>query len=252
MDKLAFVALASVKEQAKVRASITNSMANASTVGFKESFEAATSAVKITGPGFSRFQPALVLEDVIKLTPGAIVETGRALDISMSKSTVLGVQAADGTTAFTRRGDLRVSGAGLLENMAGHVVLGEGGTITMPQGKLISVTADGTILASSPTNPSEAPAEVAKLLLRDASETTLVRRPDGLFEPSEAALKGQDFDTGPEPVSVRSGALEGSNVSVIDTMVKMMDFTRQFEMQIKMIKEIQGIDKSGSTMMKIS
>ena len=32
MDKLAFVALASVKEQAKVRASITNSMANASTV----------------------------------------------------------------------------------------------------------------------------------------------------------------------------------------------------------------------------
>jgi flagellar basal-body rod protein FlgF len=35
-------------------------------------------------------------------------------------------------------------------------------------------------------------------------------------------------------------------------MVKMMDFTRQFEMQIKMIKEIQGIDKAGSTMMKIS
>ena len=81
------------------------------------------------------------------------METGRALDISMSKSTVLGVQAADGTTAFTRRGDLRVSGAGLLENMAGQVVLGEGGTITMPQGKLFSVTADGTILASSPTNP---------------------------------------------------------------------------------------------------
>jgi flagellar basal-body rod protein FlgF len=136
--------------------------------------------------------------------------------------------------------------------MAGQVVLGEGGSITMPQGKLFSVTADGTILASSPTNPSEAPAEVAKLLLRDASETTLVRRPDGLFEPSEAALKGQDFDTGPQPVSVRSGALEGSTVSVINTMVKMMDFTRQFEMQIKMIKEIQGIDKSGSSMMKIS
>ncbi len=252
MDKLAFVALASVKEQAKVRASITNSMANATTIGFKESFEAATSAVKVEGPGFSRYQPALVMEDTIKLKPGTIMETGRGLDIAMNDSTVLGIQAVDGTTAFTRRGDLRVSGTGLLENMAGQVVLGEGGTITMPQGKYFSVTADGTILASNPMNPSEAPAEVAKLLLRDASETMLVRRPDGLFEPAEANLKGQDFDSGPKPVSVRSGSLEGSNVSIIDTMVKMMDFSRQFEMQIKMIKEIQGIDKSGSTMMKIS
>ena len=44
--------------------------------------------------------------------------------------------------------------------------------------------------------------------------------------------------------------LRGSNVSVIDSMVKLMDFTRQFELQIKMIKEIQSIDKSGSSLMK--
>ena len=128
MDKLAFVALASVKEQAKVRASITNSMANATTIGFKESFDAATSAVKIDGPGFSRFQPALVMDDVIKLEPGGIIETGRGLDVAMNDSTVLGVQGADGTIGFTRRGDLTIAGNGLIKNMAGDVVLGEGGT----------------------------------------------------------------------------------------------------------------------------
>ena len=252
MDKLAFVALASVKEQAKVRASITNSMANSSTIGFKESFEAATSAVKIDGPGFSRFQPGLIVDDVIKLKPGAIIETGRGLDVAMNDATVLGIQAADGTVGFTRRGDLTIGGNGLIKNMAGETVLGEGGTMTAPEGLLLSVAPDGTVLASSPTNPNDPPQEVGKLLLRDASETPLVRRDDGLFTPQDPELRDKDFDSGPLPVSVRGGALEGSNVDVVDVMVKMIDFTRSFEMQIKMIKEIQSIDQSGSSMMKSS
>ena len=252
MDKLAFTALASIKEMSKVRASITNSMANATTIGFKESFEAATSAVKIEGPGFSRFQPALVMDDVIKLEPGGIIETGRGLDVAMNDSTVLGVQADDGDVGFTRRGDLTIAGDGLIKTMAGHVVLGEGGAMTAPEGLLLSVAPDGTVLASSPTNPNEPPQEVGKLLLRDASETPLVRREDGLYTPAELELRGQDFDSGPLPVSVRGGALEGSNVDVIDVMVKMIDFTRSFEMQVKMIKEIQNIDSSGSSMMKTS
>ena len=248
MDKAAFVALASVMEQAKVRASLTNSMANATTIGFKESFEAATSAIKVEGVGTPRFVPSLVMQDVIKLDPGSIIETGRGLDIAMNDYTVLGIQAADGTIGFTRRGDLRVNGSGLIENMAGQVVLGEGGTITAPEGQLLSVAPDGRIFATSPTEPNVPPAEVGQLLLRDASEITLVRREDGLFTPAND--KGEDFDAGPLPASVRGGALEGSNVSVIDSMVKLMDFTRQFELQIKMIKEIQSIDKSGSSLMK--
>ena len=119
MDKLAFVALASVKEQAKVRASITNSMANSSTIGFKESFETATSAVKIDGPGFSRFQPGSFVVDVIKLQPVAILETGSGLHVPMYDSTVLGIQAADGTVGFIRRGDMTLAGDGLIEHMSG-------------------------------------------------------------------------------------------------------------------------------------
>lgn len=248
MDKLAFVALASVKEQAKIRASITNSLANATTVGFKESFEAATSAIKVEGPGYSRYTPALVLQDRVKLKPGTLIQTDRALDIAMKRSTVLGIQAKDGTIGFTRRGDLTVAPSGLIENMAGQVVMGEGGPISAPDGMILKITPDGTVIAQSPTGGQAEPIEIAQLMLRDASQTTLARREDGLFEPLDG--RGQDFATGPEPVGVQSGSLEGSNVSVIDTMVKLMDFSRQFEMQIKMIKEIQGIDKTGSSMMK--
>jgi flagellar basal-body rod protein FlgF len=88
-------------------------------------------------------------------------------------------------------------------------------------------------------------------MLRDASQTQLVRRQDGLFDPRAPALKGQDFTSGPQPVSVMPGMLEGSNVNPVSTMIKMLDFSRQFEMQLKLVKETQTIDEAGSTMMRL-
>jgi flagellar basal-body rod protein FlgF len=85
-----------------------NEMANVSTVGFKRSFEVATRAIQVEGAGFkTRFQPQSFSEDYISLKAGPLIATGNELDIAMSGSTVLGVSAADGKLAFTRRGDLR-------------------------------------------------------------------------------------------------------------------------------------------------
>jgi flagellar basal-body rod protein FlgF len=47
------------------------------------------------------------------------------------------------------------------------------------------------------------------------------------------------------------GMLEGSNVNPVGTMIKMLDFSRQFEMQLKLVKETQSIDEAGSTMMRL-
>ena len=252
MDKLAYTALSAMQGQSVVRAAITNELANVSTVGFKKSFQIASSAVKIDGPGFeTRFQPGLQINDVINLTPGTPMSTGRPLDVAMNDHTVLGVQTDQGEIAFTRRGDLKVNPTGVLENAAGELVMGEGGAITVPPGNLITVSPDGTVFAQVPTDPEAAAIAIGQLMLRDASETQLVRRPDGLFEPRAAALKGQDFPSGPKPVSVSPGMLEGSNVNPVATMVKMLDFSRQFEMQLKLVKETQSIDEAGSTMMRL-
>jgi len=252
MDKLAYTALSAMQSQSVVRAAITNELANVSTIGFKKSFQIASSAVKIDGPGHeSRFQPGLQINDVINLSPGTPMSTGRPLDVAMNDQTVLAVQSAEGDIAFTRRGDLKVSPTGVLENAEGELVMGEGGPITVPVGNLITVSPDGTVFAQLPTDPEAAAIAIGQLMLRDASQTELVRRTDGLFEPREAALKGQDFPTGPKPVSVSPGMLEGSNVNPVATMVKMLDFSRQFEMQLKLVKETQSIDEAGSTMMRI-
>ena len=59
MDRLAMTSLAAMQSQSKIRAQITNALANVSTTGFKESYQGATQAVKLDGAGYeTRFQPA--------------------------------------------------------------------------------------------------------------------------------------------------------------------------------------------------
>ena len=252
MDRLAFTSLAAVQSAGQIRAQITHDMANVSTVGFKESYEAAARAVKIDGDGYdTRFQPAVKARDIISLEPGVLTHTGNPMDVALNDKTVLGVQATDGAIGFTRRGDLRVTSTGVIENAAGHLVLGEAGPITVPKGMLATVSSDGTIFATDPTQ-SETPAiAVGSLMLRDASEMPLLRRADGLYTPLAPEFRGTDFPMGPGIASLQSGALEGSNVNPIEIMIKLMDFSRSFEAQIKMSTQTQSIDETGSSMMRL-
>ena len=252
MDRLAFTSLAAVNNQSEIRAQITNNLANVSTVGFKESFALASKTVDVEGAGFdSRSSVTVESQDIINLTPGVTNRTGRALDVAMNDSTVLGVQVGDQDIAFTRRGDLRIAPSGLIENAAGHLILGEGGPINVPPGQLVSISPDGTVFGSLPSEPQTPPVELGKLLLLDASATPLVRRVDGLFTTLDPQFKNALFPTGPNVASLQSGALEGSNVNPVEAMIKMMDFSRSYEAQIKMISEIKSIDETGTTLMKL-
>jgi flagellar basal-body rod protein FlgF len=46
--------------------------------------------------------------------------------------------------------------------------------------------------------------------------------------------------------------LEGSNVNAMEVMVKLMDQSRSFEMQVNVIKQNKDVDESGGTMMRAS
>ena len=47
------------------------------------------------------------------------------------------------------------------------------------------------------------------------------------------------------------GVLEGSNVNAIEEMVFNMDMQRQFEINVKLIKKAEDIDKAGTTLMSL-
>ena len=253
MDKLIFNSAVALAEQSVTRQILVNELANISTSGFKRSFETAMRSVKAEGLGFdSRYQPRVEATDTINMRPGAVMSTGRPLDISLNGQTVMAVQGERGERGFTRRGDLRVSETGVLETGSGNAVLGDAGTITIPSGLEVNITSDGSVYARDPRQQGAVASQlVGKILLRDASNTKLVRRSDGLFGPL-GAPKGSDITGGKEPPSLTPGTLEGSNVNAVEAMVKLIDYSRSFEMQIKIIKETQDNDERGAQLLKLT
>lgn len=252
MDRLAFNAAAAINEQRLTRQVAVNELANVSTPGFKRSYEGAIRAITAEGPGMpTRIQPQAMSVDVIQLKPGPVMATGRDLDISMNDLTVMGVNSSDGKLAFTRRGDLRVSPAGVLETATGFAVRADGGgPLTVPAGADVRITGDGSVFATLP-GQGNAPAVLAgRILLRDAGQTPLERREDGLFQPE--GKENQDITNGTRPPSLTAKALEGSNVNAMQILVKLMDQSRSFEQQVRIIKEVKSGDEAGASMLKLS
>lgn len=251
MDRSIFTAMSALKQLDSMKLKNSNALANAATVGFKETYTFATQTARVAGAGYSRFVPMNRSNDELVINSGPLITTGKKLDIYLKGKTVLGVQTSDGNTAFTRRGDLMVDAAGFLTTANGHTVLGDGGgAIAVPNGLDLSVADDGSILATDPSLPEAPPTLVGNLLLRDSEGTRLVRRVDGLFEAMGSRGQGGDFESGPNPPSVQAGAIEGSSINVAEKLVNFMDMSRSFEMRIKMISEMKELDSSGATMMR--
>lgn len=248
MDRFAFTSLAAINEMALKRQALVNDVANVSTTGFKRSLEATLAGVRADGPGFSsRIQPQVLAKDVVDLTPGAIQVTGNAMNIALTGGTVMGVIAADGSNAYTRRGDLRVTAEGTLETFNGLVVRGDGGPVTVPPGVIINFGKDGSVMG---TDPATGETQVlAQLHLREATDVPLIRRPDALFTPQ--ANPGGDVPQGETLPGLIAGALEGSNVNAMGVMVELMDHARSFEMAMKTIKESKDLDQDSSSMMRL-
>jgi flagellar basal-body rod protein FlgF len=53
-------------------------------------------------------------------------------------------------------------------------------------------------------------------------------------------------------LSVTSGALEGSNASAMDAMVRMIDLSRSFETNVRIMRETRDLDQQGASMMRLA
>jgi len=254
MDRLAFNAAAAINEMRTGRQMTTNELANVATPGFKRSFESAMMTLKVQGAGFeSRLQPQAYASDNINMKPGVILKTGRDLDVAMDEQTVMGVTAPNGELAFTRRGDLKLNGSGVLEMGTGSLVRGQnGGPITIPPGFFVKISKDGSIFATNPAQAGvAAPVLIDRILLRDASQVSLERREDSLYK-IVGKPANEDIPITGKLATLTPETLEGSNVNAMEVMVKLMDQSRSFEMQVNVIKQNKDVDESGGTMMRAS
>ncbi|ASK34810.1 flagellar biosynthesis protein FlgF [Alcanivorax sp. N3-2A] len=235
MDRILYTAMGGAKQSLDQQAVVSNNLANASTAGFRAQLHAMR-AVPVLGDGLLATRTTVMASTPgADFTPGAIEATGRDLDVAIQGNGWLAVQGDDGSEAYTRRGDLQVDGNGVL-NSAGHPVIGEGGPIVVPLGAQLSVGADGTLSAIGAGESPDALVEVGRLKLVDPGNATLLRGQDGLFRAPPNADGDATRLAADEAVRVISGALEGSNVSAVESMVSMIDGARRYEMQMKVIQ----------------
>jgi len=240
MDRLIYLAMSGAKATMQRQETLANNLANASTTGFRAEL-AAFRAVPVEGSGASTRVYALDSTIGYDATPGQIAATGRNLDVAMRGGAWLAVQARDGTEAYTRGGSLDIDAQGTLVTTAGLTVLGDGGPIQVPRDTQVAIAADGTVSAIDAQGRSSS---IGRLKLV-TPEAPLVRGGDGLFRGS-----GGDLDADAS-ARVQDGALEGSNVSTVETMVQMIAAARQFEAQMRSLTTAEGNDKTASQLLSI-
>ena len=241
MDRLIYLAMSGAKATMQRQETLANNLANASTTGFRAEL-AAFRAVPVEGSGAST--RVYTLESTIgyDASPGQVAATGRNLDVAMRGGAWLAVQGRDGTEAYTRGGSLDVDAEGMLVTTSGLQVLGDGGPIQVPRDTQVAIAADGTVSAIDAQGRSSS---IGRLKLV-TPEAPLTRGTDGLFRAGAGELSADPL------ARLQDGALEGSNVSAVETMVAMIAAARQFEAQMKSLSNAEGNDKAASQLLSVS
>ncbi|MGQ0621250.1 MAG: flagellar basal body rod protein FlgF [Panacagrimonas sp.] len=246
MDRALYIAMTGATQTLKAQAVNSHNLANASTVGFKAEL-AAQQAVEVDGPVMPTRVNARLEGLGFDASLGSIMQTGNSLDLALAPDRWLAVQAQDGSEGYTRAGNLQVGADGLLRNGGGHLVMGDGGPLSMPPSSQIVIGGDGTVTVVPLGQGPESPAVIGRLEVVTAQPPQLDRGIDGLMR----ARAGETLEPASGSV-LTSGALEGSNVKLAESMVTMIQLSRNFELQVKLMRTAEQNAQASASLMKMS
>ncbi len=245
MDRLIYTALSGMRGAMSRQTATANNLANANTTGFRAEMSSAT-AMWLRGAGLQSRVP--VSEQVVAadMAPGSVTATGRDLDIAMQGDALLGVQADDGSEAYTRRGDLQVSPTGVVTTGDGHPVLGEGGPLTIPPADSIRIAEDGAIWIVPTGGDPNQPQQVDRLKLATPAGSRIQKGTDGLFRVANGGALPSDPDA-----RLTAHSLEGSNVNTSQTLIDMIEASRSWDMQLQLVTQAREMDTSAADLMRL-
>lgn len=246
MDRMLYVAMSGAKETLRAQTANNHNLANASTTGFRADLSA-FQARAVVGSGFESRVYATHSTTGFDATAGAMMATGRDLDVAVQGDGFIAVQGRDGREAYTRAGDLRVDPSGQLLTGSGLVVLGEGGPLSVPPHAAINVGADGTVSIVPLGQGPETRADVGRIKLVNPAQGLLARGADGLFRLASGA------DAEPDAaVRLTGGVLESSNVNIADSMVQMIELARRFDLQVKAMKAAEDNGAASARLLSLT
>lgn len=247
MDKLLYIATSGAKQDLLGTALRANNLANAQTTGFKAQLEQAR-AMPAYGEGLPTRVFAMTESPTNNYEGGAMIQTGRDLDVAIQGDGWFAVQDAQGGEAYSRNGSFQISADGVLEDSHGNPVIGDGGGplyLPLPLENL-NIAADGTVSVRPQGAPETILEEIGRIKLVKPEYADMARGRDGLFRMNDGTNAAED-----ETVRVATGMLEGSNVNAVDEMVNMMNLQRHYELQVKMMKQAEELDTRANTLLRI-
>ncbi|WP_291023630.1 flagellar basal-body rod protein FlgG [Hydrogenophaga sp.] len=239
-------------QDAKLQA-IANNLANVNTTGFKRDrvvFEdlfyqverqpgAAQAEGMNTPVGVQLGNGVRVAGTQKVFTTGSLQTTGQPLDIAIQGQGFLQVELPGGETAYTRAGQLQRSPEGRLMTAQGYPLVPD---ITLPENaKSVTIGENGTVSVSLPGNT--APQEVGQITLAGfVNPAGLLALGDNLYQETAASGVPTEGIAGEEALgAIKQGALEGSNVQVVEEMVDMITAQRTYEMSTKVLSAADGM-----------
>lgn len=246
MDRIIYTAMTGASQVLSQQTAMAHNMANATTTGYRAEMHAFR-AVPVAGSGLPTRAFVVDASVMNDFTPGTLQQTDRPLDVAVQGEGLIALTLPDGSEAYTRNGNLKLSANGVLQSNTGIPVQGNGGPITIPPDVDIAIAKDGTISAISRSGAPNTVNVIGRIKLVNPPEHALERGDDGLFRYHGGKTADASGD-----VSVVSGYLEGSNVNMAAEMVSMISLARQFEMQIKVQSRAEENDRAADKILSLT
>jgi flagellar basal-body rod protein FlgG len=226
---------------------VSNNLANVNTTGFKRGravFEdllyqnvtqagGATSANTESPTGLTTGTGVRVVATEKSFTQGSALQTGNALDVLIQGRGFFQVLQPDGNLAYSRDGSFKIDSEGRLVTASGYEIQP---SLTIPSdAQSITIGLDGTVQATLAGQTS--PTSLGTLQLADfINPAGLQPKGQNLFVETAASGSPQVANPGLEGLgTLEQGALESSNVNVVEELVSMIETQRAYEMNSKAI-----------------
>lgn len=220
---------------------VSNNIANVTTSAFKsdetaiQSFSAALThklddpkykLIRHESPIGSMSLGSFVSSVHTDFSQGALQETAGSLDFAIEGDGFVSILVTDTngneSEKLTRNASFTLTPNGLVVTKSGDVVLGEDGPITLPEGE-ITITGSGSIFVGDEF--------IDRLKLVDVSNKESLRKyGDNLYDTID------ETEIIPFNGTIIQGFIEGSNVNSVKEMVKLIEISRTYEANQKILQ----------------
>lgn len=247
MNPALYISKTGLSAQDRQLTSISNNLANASTIGFKRdrvNFEDLLYQIQRQPGGQSSQNTQLpsglqlgtgvrVVATQKQFTGGSLQVTEQPLDLAINNRGFFQIQMPSGETAYTRNGQFHLNSNGDIVNASGFLLEP---SISIPENtNNITISQDGIVSASILGEPT--PQELGQITITDFVNPAGLQALGGnVFAQTAASGDPQTGTAGESGLgSIIQGSLENSNVDIVEEMVNMITTQRAYEMNSKVV-----------------